>query len=255
MAGASQVSAPTRLPTTTPLYGRLTRTVGPLVRAYARLEMRGLENLPAPGSGALLACNHSGSLWWDAFCLAAGVRDRQVHFVAHHWDARIAIARWVLGRLGAYFLDPDPESIDEGSAIVSGLRAGRALCIYPEESYHAFRDRYTLFDFTPHVLRYAHLADVPILPVAVIGVEEAAPTLFGWKPRGVPLHVPFHPPVILPLRVTIELGRALAFGDLAPQGDYHKGAVELRDHLASLIARYRDCRISDVRYLDEQRWF
>lgn len=239
----------------TTVYRRLSRLLGPLVRGYARLEVRGLARLPPPGYGALLACNHSGSLWWDAFCLVAGIPDRQIHFIAHYWDASIKPVRWLLHRLDSYFLDRSLAEIDAASEIVGALRTGKLMCVYPEESYHCFRDRYTLFAFAPHALKYAELAGVPILPVAVIGVEEAAPTLFGIKLRGVPLHIPLHPPLILPFKVTIEIGPARHFEELAPHGDYHRGAMELRAQLHAMIKPYRRCRLSDLRYLEQRSWY
>ncbi len=237
------------------LYDRLIELLGPLVRRYARLQVHGLGHLPAPGRGALLACNHSGSLWWDACCLAAAIRERRVHFIAHHWDARIKPLRWILRRLDSYFLDPTLADIHACGEIVAALRGGEITCIYPEESYHTFRDRYTLFSFAPHALEYARLADVPIVPVAVIGAEEAAPTFFGPKLRGVPLHVPLHPPVIMPFKVTIEIGPPLRFESLARDGDCARGAMTLRARLREMIEPYRRCRVSDEKYLERRSWY
>ncbi len=231
--------------------------LGPWVRKYARLNIIGEENLPDPGHGALLACNHSGSFWWDASCLVSGLKDRHIHFIAHHWDAKVKILRAPLDAMQCDFLDERIDDITESSPIVSHLRQGKLMCLYPEESYHSFKQRYTLFRFSGHVIRYAELADVPIIPVAIIGAEEAAPTVFGFKKKGVPLHFPIHPPLILPFKITIEIGQPCTFSELTvdAQGDtYQYGADLLRLKLHNLINQYRDCKLSEQRYIDHSGW-
>ena len=68
-----------------PLYESLHSLLVPALRRYARLEIKGLEHLPPEGQGAILTCNHSGSMWYDAACLVAGM-PLPVHFIAHYWD-------------------------------------------------------------------------------------------------------------------------------------------------------------------------
>ncbi|MDX1692881.1 MAG: 1-acyl-sn-glycerol-3-phosphate acyltransferase [Ketobacteraceae bacterium] len=233
--------------------------VAPVVRGYSRLEVCGASNLPEPGRGALLACNHSGSLWWDALCLISALPDRQLQFIAHHWDAKVPAIKAMLDLVDCSFLDACEHDIDEQCEVVERLRAGEQMCIYPEESYHSFRHRYTLFQFSPHVIRYARAADVPVIPVGIVGVEEAAPTLFGFKKAEVPLHIPLHPPVILPVKVTIEIGEPVSVASLAgTQGDdadVDEMANRLRQRVATLINRHRPCHVSDEKYIHRQSWF
>ena len=246
------------------LYRFVQRNVAPIVKGYSRLEVVGLENLPPEGEGALLACNHSGSVWWDALCLITGLGDRSVNFVAHHWDAKLRFMRLFLESLDCGFLDEHVCDICESGSVVKGLQSGKLMCIYPEESYHSFRHRYTLFKFSSHVVKYADVAKVPIIPVAIIGVEEAAPTFFGPKFKNVPLHVPFHPPLILPFKVTIEIGKPYFYEELLPSTAgaladedecYVLAADQLRGHMFSTMSRYRACRISDEKYIDRQAWY
>ena len=254
------------------IYQFAQRFVAPLVRRYARLEINGLENLPAPGQGALLACNHSGSLWWDALCLVSALPDRRIQFIAHHWDATVPAIKAMLDLVDCSFLDTCDHDIHEHCEVVQRLKAGEQMCIYPEESYHTFRDRYTLFQFSPQVIRYARAAGVPVVPIAIIGVEEAAPTFFGLKKAEVPLHIPLHPPLILPTKVTIEIGEALTVEDL--QSGFARAGVTgeallreetmvseeamadaLRQRLAAMMAVYRPCRCSDEKYIHRRSWF
>jgi len=240
------------------LYQRLTKTLGPIVRAYAGLTLRGEEHLPAVGTRAILACNHAGSLWWDALCLAAGLGQRQISFVAHHWDARQKLLASFLERVDALGMAEEFEQVTPDHPIIKSLYAEKLLCVYPEESYHTFRDRYTLFDFNPQIIRYAQLTGAPIIPTAMIGVEEAAATLFGWKRKGIPWHFPWLPPVILPLRVTIEFAAPVTFEELTgcdPEStlvadDYARGALALRELMRQTIANHRPCRTKDVPYLE-----
>ncbi|MBF0236588.1 MAG: 1-acyl-sn-glycerol-3-phosphate acyltransferase, partial [SAR324 cluster bacterium] len=179
------------------------RFINPLVKRYARLNIEGKENLPEPGKPFLIACNHSGGMWWDALCLVTSMPERQLHFIAHHWDGTIKPMRVMLESVGSYFLAPTLDEINENDPVVVGLKQGKAMCQFPEESYHTFRNRYTLYQFSGQVIKYSHLANTPIIPTAVIGAEEAAPTFWGPKIKGIPWHIPMHPPIYLPLPITI----------------------------------------------------
>lgn len=246
------------------LYRFVQGNISPLVRKYSQLEVVGLENLPAEGEGALLACNHSGSFWWDALCLIAAAGDRQVNFVAHHWDAKIGVMRRLLESMECGFLDEDTCDIDESCSVVQGVRSGKLMCVYPEESYHSFRHRYTMFAFSPHVVKYAAIAKVPVVPITVIGAEEAAATFFGLKLKSVPLHIPLHPPLVLPFKVTVEIGKPIRYHDLLPRGAeqamdesacYEVAAQQLRNTMYSTMSKYRECSLSDEKYIDRQAWF
>lgn len=232
--------------------------IAPSVRRYARLQVHGAEGLPAPGQGALIACNHSGGLWWDALCLVSGLADRRVQFIAHHWDASVRPIKAMLDLVDCSFLDACEDDIHEHCEVVQRLRAGDQMCIYPEESYHSFRHRYTLFQFSPQVIRYARAADVPIVPTAVVGVEEAAPVFLGFKPAEVPLHIPLHLPLILPVKVTLAFGEPVIVSQLqqsvpGPATD-EALADQLRQRVAALLSQYRECKLSDERYIHRRSW-
>lgn len=251
----------TSVPGSPDFYSKFVSTIAPGVKRYSRLQVKGLEHLPPQGEGFILAGNHAGSHWWDAFCLATAIEDRHIHFIAHHWDAKIKMLRDFQARMGGYPLDEHLADIHQDSPICQALTSGKLLCIYPEESYHSFRDRYTLFRFAPQVVKYAQLAQVPIIPVVAIGVEEAAPVYAGIKFAKVPIHVPLHPVLIFPFQVTIEFGPPVYASELADNGplkteqDYLNAAQTLRLRLHSIINQYRECKLDDTAYIDAQKWF
>ncbi|ARU55133.1 hypothetical protein OLMES_1047 [Oleiphilus messinensis] len=231
------------------VYRKMVSMCSPVVRKYSRLNIVGLEQVPAH-SGALLACNHSGGLWWDALCLLSSLPERQIHFIAHHWDAKVPLMKQALDLLDCQFMEANVMAITAADNICIGLKQGQLHCIYPEESYHTFRDRYTLFKFSGHGVRYAELANVPIIPCAVIGAEEAAPILFGPKLPNVPLHIPLHLPLILPFKVTVVFGQPVSAQQLLEDhGDYSVAAHTLREHVFDLITPYRSCKKDRAAYI------
>ncbi len=247
----------------TPLYAAILRWAGPVVRRYHRLTVLGAERLPPPGQPALLACNHPGCLWWDGFCIAFGLPDRHVRFIAHYWDDTHFSMRFFLVKVGARFLDRSLAAISQASPVVGDLRKGALMAQFPEESYHTFRDRYTLFRFSPQIIRYAQLGDAPIFPTAVIGVEEACPTFVGYKAPRRPLHIPYHPPFLFPARVTVDIGGSVDFETLTGRArheqlsdaEYTRAADRLRELVRDRIARHRACAVRDLTYNQHRSWY
>lgn len=244
------------------LYRILLRWFGPAVRKYARLDVVGIERVPEPGEPLILVCHHPGSLWWDAICLAAALPQRQIRFVAQHWDSQQRLLNGMLRRVGALYQSADVDDIDSGDEVAQALELGQTVCVYPEQSYHTFWRRYTLFAFAAHALRYAEVSRAQVVPVAIIGAEEAAPTLLGWKKRGMPFHFPVQPPLVLPCKITIEFGPAKTFKDLTKSFSqdsvsdaYETGAEELRSNLAEVIRRHRPCQLSDQSYIEHNGWW
>ena len=245
-------------------YTRVRNLLGPLVNLYARVQLERHSPWPEDGRGVILASNHAGHLWWDSLCLAAAFPDIQIRFIAHHWDAKIGPIKKLLDQLDVLYLDAQLENISPDNAVVNALKSGAVTCLYPEESYHTFWRRYTVHRLSPHILKYAQLARVPIVPTAMIGVEEAAPCLLGYKPSGVPLHIPVLPPLILPMKVTILLGEPTSFEALTgmdPEQEatteiLQRGADKLQLQMAALIRKHRPrARTSQLRYIDHQGWW
>ena len=242
-------------PPATRLYRGLLRALGPIVRGYSRVELRGRENLPA--GGAILVSNHPGSLWWDAVCLAAALAPRPIAFVANAWDFRNPLMGHLLHCVGAI---PQADVVNRDDAAVDRARRGSLVCHFAEQAYHTFRRRYTVYRFAPQTLAYSRLAQVPVVPTAVVGVEEAAATLAGFKRAGMPFHFPVVPPIVLPIKVIVEFGAPLSASELTDNStdDAFAGraaARRLQDAVAALLAKQRRVRTSDEDYLQHAGWW
>jgi len=148
----------------------LARALG---RSYFRLEVRGVENVPAEGP-VLLVGNHNGAfLPLDGFFASAALLDRygisRVPYALAHdflfYDARLRRYALKLGALRA-----------------SHRSAGRVfdrngvVLVYPGSDYDVFRpwrDRYRIvLAGRKGFARLALAAQVPVVPVVSVGTHE-----------------------------------------------------------------------------------
>ena len=147
-----------------------------LYHYWFRCEVEGIENVPASG-GALLVSNHGGALSPDAAMIAKALREEHVRARALHIAVDDSVMAhpgfsMLLAKLGC--VTAHPANIhrllyDERSLVLvrpEGRRGTRKL----------FKDRYRLgrFEGTGFV-DSAAAAEAPIVPVCVVGSEEAAP--------------------------------------------------------------------------------
>ena len=149
--------------------------LGPLLYAIFRPWVRGLEHIPREG-GAILASNHLS--FSDSIFLPLVVR-RRVTFLA---KMDYFTGRGIKGRLIAFFFKgvgqlPVDRSGGRASeaALHTGLRvldAGELLGIYPEGTRSPDG---RLYRGKTGVARLALEGGVPVLPVAMIGTDEAQP--------------------------------------------------------------------------------
>lgn len=157
-------------------YWILKRVVlGPLLYAIFRPWVRGEENVPTEGA-AILASNHLS--FSDSIFLPLVVR-RRVTFLA---KSDYFTGRGVKGRLTAGFFRgvgqvPIDRSGGRGSeaALGTGLRIlgrGELLGIYPEGTRSP---NGRLYRGKTGVARLALEADVPVIPVAMVGTDKVQP--------------------------------------------------------------------------------
>jgi 1-acyl-sn-glycerol-3-phosphate acyltransferase len=149
----------------------------PLYRHWFRVEVRGIENIPAAG-GALLVSNHSGTVAYDSLMIQLAVHDE-------HPQHRVMRA------LGADFVFKTPFvgtiARRSGSTLAAGsdaerlLKAGELVGVFPEGFKgigKPFSERYKLQRFGRGGFVSAALrAGVPIIPCSVVGAEEIAPII------------------------------------------------------------------------------
>jgi 1-acyl-sn-glycerol-3-phosphate acyltransferase len=145
-------------------------------RYWFRVETEGIENVPSQG-GALLVSNHSGALPPDAPMVMQALRNehpepRPLYMLGEHWFKGYPGVGMLANKMGLVTAHRDNAQRllhDEGRlAIVfpEGQKASRKL----------FWQRYRLRRFgRGGFVRTAIRARVPIVPIALIGGEEAMP--------------------------------------------------------------------------------
>jgi 1-acyl-sn-glycerol-3-phosphate acyltransferase len=160
--------------------GMVDRTVfGFLYHYWFRVEIEGVENVPGEG-GALLLANHAGTLPADGAMIVKAVRDhhpqrRTVHLAAERSFRRVpglGMLAMKLGRVPAHPANLQRLLFDERELVLA-FPEGAAATRKP------LKERYRLRPFSSDLVSAARTAHVPIVPVAVLGSEESAPSIAG----------------------------------------------------------------------------
>jgi 1-acyl-sn-glycerol-3-phosphate acyltransferase len=166
----------------------------PLYQQWFRVEVNGVENVPAEGA-ALLVANHGGGLW----ALDAAMTAMAVH--VEHPAGRY------LRMLGADLLFSTPGigtiARKTGTTLACTedadrlLAAGELVGVWPEGFKgigKPFSERYKLQRFGRGGFVHAALkAGVPIIPVSIIGAEEIHPVLGNAKTLARLFNLPYFP--------------------------------------------------------------
>lgn len=165
---------------------RVFRLVEPALNFYYRywfrVEQEGIENIPSDG-GALLVSNHSGALPPDAPMIMQAIRNehaspRPLYMLGEHWFKGYPGVGMLANKIG---LVPA-----HGANAQRLLRdEGRLVLVFPEGqkgSRKLYWQRYRLRRFgRGGFVKTAIRSGVPIVPVAVVGAEEAMP-IFAHVP-------------------------------------------------------------------------
>jgi 1-acyl-sn-glycerol-3-phosphate acyltransferase len=145
-------------------------------RYWFRVAHEGIENIPSTG-GALLVANHSGALPPDAPMIMQAIRNehpmpRPLYMLGEHWFKGYPGVGMLSNKIGVVAAHPaNAQRLlrDEGRLVIvfpEGMKATRKV----------FWQRYKLRRFgRGGFVRTALQAGVPIVPVAVVGAEEAMP--------------------------------------------------------------------------------
>jgi 1-acyl-sn-glycerol-3-phosphate acyltransferase len=143
---------------------------------WFRAEVEGVENVPATG-GALLVSNHSGALPPDATMIAKAIKEE-------HPQGRplnITVEHFFKGYPGFSMLIPKIGCVAAHPANVHRLLYDeeQLVLVFPEGrkgTEKLYKDRYKLRRFgRGGFVEAAMRAKAPIVPVCVVGAEEAAP--------------------------------------------------------------------------------
>jgi 1-acyl-sn-glycerol-3-phosphate acyltransferase len=148
-----------------------------LYHYWFRVEVEGIENVP-PTGGALLVSNHAGALPPDAPMIAKAIKEehsrpRPLHLTVEHFFKGYPGLSMLVNKLGGVPAHP--------------ANVHRLLCdeqqlvlVFPEGrkgTEKLYKDRYRLRRFgRGGFVEAAMRAGVPIVPIALIGAEEAMPT-------------------------------------------------------------------------------
>jgi 1-acyl-sn-glycerol-3-phosphate acyltransferase len=145
-------------------------------RYWFRAEAEGIENVPSSG-GALLVSNHSGALPPDAAMLAKAIREEH----PHPRPLNITVEHFFKGYPGFSMLLPKIGCVAAHPANVHRLLYDeeQLVLVFPEGrkgTEKLYKDRYRLRRFgRGGFVEAAMRARAPIVPVCVVGAEEAAP--------------------------------------------------------------------------------
>jgi len=147
-----------------------------LYHHWFRCAVEGIENVPAAG-GALLVGNRSGALALDAAMIAKAIREEH----AHARPLNIAVTRLFKNYPGFSMLLPKLGCVGAHPANLHRLLYDEESLVLifpegPEAARKLYRERYRLRRFGGvESVAAAQRAGVPIVPVCVVGAEEAAP--------------------------------------------------------------------------------
>jgi 1-acyl-sn-glycerol-3-phosphate acyltransferase len=145
-------------------------------RYWFRVDVEGVENVPSAG-GALLVSNHAGALPPDGAMIVKAIREehpqaRPVHVTVEHFFKGYPGASMLMPKIGCVAAHP---------ANVHRLLYDeeQLVLVFPEgrkATDKLYKDRYKLRRFgRGGFVEAAMRARVPIVPVCVVGAEEAAP--------------------------------------------------------------------------------
>ena len=211
-----------------------------LYHYWFRVEVHGAENVPGAG-GALLVANRAGLVPFDGAMIARAVRQehprgRSVHLAASRSFSAVPGLGALLTKLGVIAAHPANLHrllYDEQELVLAFPEGGAG-------AHKPVRERYRLRAFMEsEFVTAAVAAGVPIVPVAVLGGEEAAPVVGRLATR-----LPISPPVPLPAKFLIRFleplrpqALSLAERDERELSERLRGVIQ--DSLVEMLSRRR----------------
>jgi 1-acyl-sn-glycerol-3-phosphate acyltransferase len=215
-----------------------------LYKKYFRVQLHGVEHVPAEGRVVLVA-NHSGQLPFDAAMIEVALlleKDppRVVRALVERWVPTLPFISTYMARCGQ--IVGTPENCRRL------LAADEAILVFPEGVRglnKPFRERYRLRRFGSGFLRLALESNAPVVPIGVVGAEEQAPALFDLKPLARLLAFPAFPitptvlPFPLPTRYHLHFGEPMRFTGSPDDEDaeLEEKAGEVQSAVSALLDR------------------
>ena len=228
-----------------------------LYEHYWRIELHGIDQVPDAGP-CLFVANRSGLLPYDGLMVSHAIwRMRptlQPRFMVADWLITLPFVQPYLAQLGGV------RACRENAERL--IRSREAVLVFPEGQKGAakvFRERYRLKRFgRGGVVRVALETRVPIIPIGVVGAEEAHPILFKWDTPARAVGLPFLPvtptfPLLgplgllpLPTKWVIRIGAPISIAHLPPDAARDELLISrMNEELRSEIQVLIDTGLSD----------
>jgi 1-acyl-sn-glycerol-3-phosphate acyltransferase len=209
--------------------GLLDRTIYDfLYHVWFRCEIEGIENVPSDG-GALLVSNHAGALPPDAAMIAKAIKEehplpRPLHLTVEHFFKGYPGFSMLVSKLGGVPAHPANAQrlLQDEQQLVLVFPEGR------KGTEKLYKDRYRLRRFgRGGFVRTAMRAGVPIVPIALVGAEEAMPVFAQLnvlqRLTGL-LYAPVSPLFYLPAKFRIRFMEPVPVHEMGDPED--RGAVQ-----------------------------
>lgn len=217
----------------------------PFYERYFRVESFGRENIPPEGR-VLLVPNHSGYLPLDGALIGYSMLTnpfgpRIPRAMVERFFPDIPFVGNFLNAIGAV--------VGEPANCLDMLRQEEAVIVFPEGvrgTAKGFGKRYQLQRFGCGFMQIAIESGTPVIPVGVVGCEEALPMLGNLeglaKRLGLP-YVAIAPPFPLPVKVTIHYGEPMHFsGPIDCEDDLEVKVEVVRNKIRQLVQQGLDKR-------------
>ncbi|WP_420311466.1 lysophospholipid acyltransferase family protein [Streptomyces sp. YS-B37] len=204
----------------------------PLYEKYFRVEVKGIENIPAEG-GALIVANHSGTLPLDGLMMQVAVHDnhpadRHLRLLAADLVFMLPVANELARKAGhTLACAEDAERL---------LGRGELVGVMPEGFKgigKPFSERYKLQRFgRGGFVSTALRKGTPIIPCSIVGAEEIYPMIGNSKTLARVLGFPYFPitptfPWLGPLgAIPLPTKWTIQFGEPIPTDGYPPEAAE-----------------------------
>lgn len=187
-----------------------------LYRHYFRVETFGAEHIPE--GRMMVIANHSGQLPFDGAMIVTSFlleskKPVLLRGMVERWTAELPFISTFFPRAGQVVGSP--------AICKKLLERNEGVIVFPEGVtgiVKLFSERYKLTRFGSGFLRIALSEKAPIVPVALIGAEEQAPSIANLMPLAKALGLPALPlifpqilPLPLPVKYRIYIGEPIYF--------------------------------------------
>jgi len=225
----------------------------PLYEKYFRVQTLGLNRVPSEGA-ALLVANHSGAIPIDAVMVQYAIAtEHPAQRVVRNIGADLVWAAPFISHLARK--TGSAVACDEDALAL--LERDQLVAVFPEGykgTGKGWSERYRMQRFgRGGFIEVALRARVPIVPVAIVGAEEAFPMVANAKTLASLLRFPYFPitptfPLLGPLGLLPLPSRwVIEFGEPIPMDDYPEDAADDKMFVFDLTDSIRD-RIQQMVY-------